>query len=240
MTIMANNKIGIFDIKQKTNKILSWVLGAYLAFEALVECGDFIGLARVSSGPLAYGISRITQSGVGHVLLTLVVSGLLIYLWEMFRRSLKTVKSWTWYIVLALIALMTCDALLSLQPESTNFMDQLKNPSRFEDFAIRFKNASAGVQAILQIVLSIVLIIKNKARIRLFGIINLVCLFMSGFGTAKLYSFMVEHSVNFLSTGLAFGTVVFRYIIQVLPVIFLRRTMVYRHIKDADSSNDLQ
>lgn len=128
---MATDKYSHFEMSRQSGRITTGVLAAYLLLELLVEAGDFIGLARVSQGPLVYGISRITQTGVGHVFLTLATTGTLLFLWDRLRRALKDVKSVLWYVVLALMALMVCDMLLMLPPETSSLMDSIQHPTRF-------------------------------------------------------------------------------------------------------------
>lgn len=235
---MAKEKLRLFEVKEKINKSLTWVLVAYLVLEALVEIGDFIGLARVSSGPIVYGLSRITQSGVGHTLLFIAVTGCLVYIWEWFRRSLKASGSLIWYIVLALITLMVCDVPFSFVPDN-NLLQPLQSPSHWESFASSFRYASSGVQSILQIVLSFALLIKFRGRISMYAGVNLLCILMTGVGTGWLYTFLVNSGMNSLTSGLAAAFVLLRYVLIVLPVVFLRRSMTYRNVHDADSSTDL-
>ena len=132
---MSNTKIGIFDVTQKINKQLTWVLAALLVLEALVCVGDYIGLVGVSRGPLVYGISRITQSGVGKVLLPIVCSYFFIHIWFFFRRSLAAANSLLRYLVLAIIALIGCDMVLGLRPDSFSTLEQIQHPSKFTSFA---------------------------------------------------------------------------------------------------------
>ena len=84
---MKHDKLSFFEVGRNMSKYLSCSLGLYLVFQGLVEVGDFVGLARVSSGPLLYGVSRITQSGVGHFLLMLLTTGVLVSIYECFRRG---------------------------------------------------------------------------------------------------------------------------------------------------------
>lgn len=231
---MSKQKIRYFEVKEPINKALTWSLVAYLLFQALIEAGDYIGLARVSNGPIVYGISRITQSGVGRVLLTLASTASLVFIWEWFRRGLNKSKSVISYVVLALITLMICDVPFSFVPEG-GFITQIHQPSRFENFAQNFIFASSGVQSILQIVLSIALLVKFRGRISAFGWANLASIFMIAYGTGWLYT----KSADYMTQTLAAGFTFFRYVIGVFPIVFLRRTMKYTTIHDADSSNDL-
>lgn len=232
-------KVRFFEIKPKANKVLSWVLGLYLFFEALVELGDYIGLAKVSSGPFVYGISRITNSSVGAFLLLTVTTGLLLTIWEMFRRSLAKTKSLLWYVVLAIITLMVCDFLVSLAPDGhESLMDQIQHPSRFDSFASRFKSVSALFQTILQLFLDAALIYKFRGRVRTYAIVSLCCIFLPGLGLLG-YSSLANNGVDLYSPVFTSLLMVFRYAIGVLPVIFLRRTMLYQHIKDAGEGGDI-
>lgn len=235
---MGNKKLGYFEVKKKTNKFLNWSLIGFLILEALVELGDFIGLARVSNGPLVYGISRITQSGVGHVLLTLVTTGFFIFIWEWFRRSLKGVGSKLWYVVLALITLIGCNALLSLAPDGYSTFAQIQHPSRFSTFSSNFILVSNGVQNLLKIILSIGLIIYYRGRIRTFAWLTLASVLLIGDGT-YIYNYLYTSGVDMANQSLAFGFAAFMYLMVVLPVIFLRRCMTYTHVKSANGDSDI-
>lgn len=233
-------KIGFFEVKPKTDRFLTWTLVLYLAFEALVEIGDYIGLARVSNGAVAYGISRITQSGVGHVLLSLVCSGFLVFIWEWFRRGLQKVNSLLRYLVLAIMTLIVCDFLVSLAPDSSaNTLEQIVHPSRFVSFAESFRNVSDGVQSVLLLVLSCSLIYKFKGRIRTYGIVNLICMLGGGFVTGWLYMLFFNLSTNGFPQGLALAFVFLRYVAGVLPYVFLRRTLINRTVKESGEEDDI-
>lgn len=237
---MKKEKVSFFEVAKKTGKCLSWALGLYLLFEGIVEIGDFIGLAKVSSGPIAYAISRLTQSSVGHILFLLANTGLLVFIYEWFRRSLSKHKSMLSYVVLAIMTLMVCDFLVSLAPDSSqNILQQIQNPSRFDSFAVRFRNISAAFQSILSLILSLGMMIKYKGRLAAYGWVNLACMIVSGVGMGYLYMFLYNHNINFMNQGLAFAWVLFRYIVGVLPVLFLRRTLVHKDILQADNQNDI-
>lgn len=239
--VMSKIKLRYFDIKPKTNKYLTWSLVAYLFVSALIAIGDFIGFAHVSDGSIVYGISRITQSGVGKVLLSLVSTGFLVSIWEMFRRSLKNANSMLWYFVLALMTLMVCDFLVSIIPDGgDNVIQQLQHPSRFDTFATRFKNVSAGVQSILQIILSISLLVKFRGRISAFGWSTLICMILTGVFTGWIYTYIYNNVTGLVPFGLSLSFVVVRYLLVAIPVVFLRRTMDYRNIHEASASNDIE
>lgn len=236
---MKKNKIGIFTVKPHINKTLTWVLAAYLVLEFLVECGNFVGLAHVSSGWLTYGLSRITQSGVGKVLFMIATTGTLFYIWEWFRRSMKKTSTVLSLVVLALITLMICDVPFSLVPGPST-LAEFQHPGRIHTFAENFLNVSSGVQSILQIIISIAAWISFKGRIRSFGIANLACIFISAVGTGWLYTYLYNASTSPITPAVSFAFVLFRYIMGVIPVIFLRRTMTYKHISETEDQNDIQ
>ena len=236
---MATDKYSHFEMSRQSGRITTGVLAAYLLLELLVEAGDFIGLARVSQGPLVYGISRITQTGVGHVFLTLATTGTLRCLWDRLRRALKDVKSVLWYVVLALMALMVCDMLLMLPPETSSLMDSIQHPTRFTTFANHFRSVSSGLQTLLRLGLSISLIVKYRGRILAYGCSDIVCTVLSAVGMGAFYSYLVTSGVSFLSGALSFGVVLFRYALGVIPIIFMRRTMVYTHVRNADAEGDI-
>lgn len=237
---MSNKKLSYFEVKRPVSRYLSWALALFLLFQGIVELGDFVGLARVSSGPLVYGLSRITQSGVGHFLLSLVTTGLLVSIYECFRRSLFKAKSVISYLVLAIMTLMVCDFLVGLGTVgSTDIMQQLQSPTRFDSFAVRFKNTSAAFQSILAVIMSIALVWKYRGRIALYGWVNLASMIISGLGVGSLYMFLMNHNVDFLNRGLSLAWTVFRYVIEIFPVVFLRRTLVYKQIKDSDEHGDI-
>ena len=237
---MKHDKLFFFEVGRNMSKYLSCSLGLYLVFQGLVEVGDFVGLARVSSGPLLYGVSRITQSGVGHFLLMLLTTGLLVSIYECFRRSLSKVKSLLSYVVLAIITLMVCDFLVSLSPDSTTDMfQQVHNPSRFASFSIRFRNVSSLLQSLLSFILSIALIVKYRGRIAAYGWVNVACMLLSGAGIGYLYTFLANNNVDFLNRGMAFAWTAFRYVVGILPVVFLRRTLVHRDIKESKNEDDI-
>lgn len=235
---MSNTKIGIFDVTQKINKQLTWVLAALIVLEALVCVGDYIGLVGVSRGPLVYGISRITQSGVGKVLLPIVCSYFFIHIWFIFRRSLAAVNSLLRYLVLAIIALIGCDMVLGLMPDSFSTLEQIQHPSKFTSFASSFMSVSLGLQTLLKTVLSIGLIVKFTGRIRTFARVTLVCVLLIGDGR-YLYTYLYNAGINASIQGLALGMMVFKYLTVVIPVIFLRRTMTYTNVKSADGDTDI-
>lgn len=235
---MASNKTTEFEVSQRVSKALTWVLVAYLLVEALVETGNYIGLARVSSGPLVYGISRITQSRVGEVLLSLCSTGLLLSLWEVFRRSLMKAKSLLWYVVIAIMALVACDFLVSLIPDgSGSMMEQLQHASRFDTFSDSFRAVSGVVQSILGVLLSIVLIVGYRGRLRAYGWVSIVCPLAWGVAMAASFSYMVDHATTWVGSGLSVLTVCLRYVLGVLPYVFLRRTMVYKHVHEAQGDD---
>ena len=237
---MSNKKLSYFEVKRPVSRYLSWALGFFLLFQGIVELGDFVGLARVSSGPLVYGLSRITQSGVGHFLLSLVTTGLLVSIYECFRRSLFKAKSVISYLVLAIMTLMVCDFLVGLSTAgSTDIMQQLQSPTRFDSFAVRFKNTSAAFQSILALIMSIALVVKYRGRIALYGWVNLASMIISGLGVGSLYMFLMNHNVDFLNRGLSLAWTAFRYVIEILPVVFMRRTLIYKQIRDADERGDI-
>lgn len=236
---MENKKTTEFEVSRQTNKALTWVLVAYLLVEALVETGNYIGLARVSSGPLVYGISRITQSRVGEVLLSLCSTGLLLSLWEVFRRSLMKAKSLLWYVVIAIMALVACDFLVLLIPDgSGNMMEQVqRHASRFDTFSDSFRAVSGVVQSILGVLLSIALIVGYRGRLRAYGWVSIVCPLAWGAAMAVSFSYMVEHAATWVGSGLSVLTVCLRYVLGVLPYVFLRRTMVYKHVHEAEGDD---
>lgn len=233
-------KIGCLEVSRKSSKLLTWVLISYLLIEALVQAGDYIGLARVSHGPIIYGISRITQSRVGEILLSLCSTGLLLTIWEMFRRSLAKIQSILWYLVLAIMALVFCDFLVSLIPNASgSLLEQVQNPTRFDTFATRFRTVSGGLQLILGLILSVALIVKYKSRLRVYGWVSIICPVAWSFVMGAAFSYMVDHTVEWLSSGLSVLTIMVRYVLGVLPFIFLRRTMVYKSVHESDYDGDL-
>lgn len=236
---MATDKYSHFEISRQSGRITAGVLAAYLLLELLVEAGDFIGLARVSQGPLVYGISRITQAGVGHVFLTLATTCTLLFLWDRLRRALKDVKSVLWYVVLALMALMVCDMLLIFLlrlPASWTVSSILRVSLRF---ANHFRSVSSGLQTLLRLGLSISLIVKYRGRILAYGCSDIVCTVLSAVGMGA-FLFLPRHERCELPSGaLSFGVVLFRYALGVIPIIFMRRTMVYTHVRNADAEGDI-
>lgn len=237
---MKTKKLSFFEVRKPVSRFLSWSLVLYLIFQGIVEAGDFVGLAKVSSGPVLYGLSRITQSGVGHFLLLLLNTGLLLSFFECFRRSLSKVKSLLSYVVLAIMTLMVCDFLLSLSPDTTtDLLHQVQNPSRFSVFASHFRVASSVLQNILSIILSVALIVKFRGRIAAYGWVYLGCTFLTAVGFGYLYKFLANTDVDFLNRGLAAAWTAFRYFVGVLPVVFMRRTLVFNEIKDSGTDEDI-
>lgn len=237
---MAKDKLRYFEVNQKTDKILTWVLVAFLVVAAFIQVGDFIGLAHVSDGPISYGISRITQSGVGKILLSILSTGLLLTIWENFRRSLVSVKSTFSYVVLALIALMFCDLLVSFVPDGTGSIQDMMHPSRFSSFATRFKGVSSGVQSILQIILSIGILVKFRGRISAFGWSTIICMVATGVISGWFYMYLFNTGVNMLSVGVSAAFEAVHYVLSVIPVVFLRLTMVHRSVHESEGRGDIE
>lgn len=230
---MKSEKISFFNVKLKINKLLSWALGLFLCFEALIEAGDFVGLTNSSSGSLAYLLSLFSQNPVLHLLCMLITTASLLFIFEWFRRSLSKRKSIISYVVLAIMTLMACDFLVSLVPDgSHNILQQIQHPTNFSSFVSRFKNVSSGIQSILMLIMSIPLLVKYKGRIAAYGWSNIICMPISGVGMGYLYMFLYNHNVSFMNSGLAFAWVFFRYLIGIIPVVFLRRTLVYNTIQE--------
>lgn len=236
---MSKYKLKVFDVKQKINKYLTWSMIGYLVFEALIQVGDFIGMAHTSSGAIVYSLSRITQSGVGSVLLSICSAGTLLYIWEWFRRSLKTVGSKLWYVVLALMVLIACNTILGFMPDGYSTLEQIQNPTRFTSFASSFMTVSMSIQTLLKFILSVGLIIKFRGRISLYAWVSLVCVFVIGDGR-YLYNYIYNYGSNSFSQAIALSFVAFKYLTLVIPTVFLRRSMTYTHIKSVDGENDIK
>lgn len=62
---------------------------------------------------------------------------------------------------------------------------------------------------------------------------------ISGLGVGSLYMFLMNHNVDFLNRGLSLAWTAFRYVIEILPVVFMRRTLIYKQIRDAEERGDI-
>ena len=118
-------------------------------------------------------------------------------------------------------------------------MDSIQHPTRFTTFANHFRSVSSGLQTLLRLGLSISLIVKYRGRILAYGCSDIVCTVLSAVGMGASYSYLVMSGASFLSGALSFGVVLFRYALGVIPIIFMRRTMVYTHVRNADAEGDI-
>lgn len=233
-------KLRYFDVSKKTAKVLGAALGAYLVLEAFIEVGNYIGFAHVSKGAIVYGISRITQSEVGKVLLSLCTTGALVTLFEVFRRSLDKAKSTLKYVVLAIMTLLICDFLISLVPGSTgNSIQSYMSPSRFDTFADRFRAVSNTVQGILEFILAIGVMIKYRGKIFAYGFAMILCHIISGISTALFFNTLNEDPNKFLEMGFDKVSLVINYLLIVIPTVFLKMTMKHTIVHKSGGNDDI-
>lgn len=221
---MKNNKmLRYFEVKRPVGRVLSWSLAGFLVLTGLIFVGDYIGNARISDGWLTYGISRITQSRVGEVLFSLASAGCLLVIYEHFRRCFVRAKSVLSFLVLAIMALIGCETLLSLIPaEHYGLPASPEMMTHWSTFADRFRNSSELIINVLQFVLAFFLCLRYRGRIVSYAIASVVCplvvplIFVVSLGWYDHYGQGDFYRVGMILLDFAF---------TVLPVILLRRTM---------------
>lgn len=231
---MKKSKYKYFQVRPNIGKALTWSLIGYLVFEALIDAGEFVGLSTRSGGFSSF-ISTITQSGVGKALLLVFSTSTLLYIWEWFRRLLNKIGSVLRYVVLALMTLSVCDLLASFVVNFTG--DPLHNalqPSGLYQFAASFRSVSSFVQSVLLLALTITLVIKYSGRLATYGWVNIICMLLSGVGTGWLYMLVYNSQASLQSLGISSVFVLLRYVFTIVPVIFLRRTMISNISNDSN------
>lgn len=230
-----------FEVSKKTSSFLGCTLGIYLVVELFKELGQYLGLARVSRGPIIYGISRITQSGVGDVLISLVIAGSIIIMYEALRRALSKDNSLLKYIVLAMMTLIVCDFLVGLVPDfnGSNYQNYMQ-PSRLDTFSERFKTVGTSVEGLLEMVLAIGLMIKYRGKILIYGGAVLVCHFLSGLLSAVFMNLYSADPLAYIPKGYAKIAIISNYILMVLPMVFLKLTMKHQVVYESEKDGDLK
>lgn len=219
---MNSKKLYSFDISDREHKVIMWAISLFVGLNFVAMLPEFITLSGVTDGASLPGFRHLIGSSVGKMLLAIFSTGSLVVVWELIRRQLSVSKSMLSYVVLAIITLVIMGFLKDI-PNGTSVVDSLNQPVELS-VTHRIGIVSGYLLNIILFLFGIVLAITTRGRLRALGLSLFLCPIVGG--TLDV-AYISAYSANLLTGAGAVPCIVsvLKWILNVLPIIFLGRTM---------------